>query len=103
MDIFSSSSWEILGDQSQPLSIFDAIAVSFYVNRGAMMQNPIENSRRDNVILEDISPFAIGFIGSENDRSFLVSPGDQLEETVRSQLVKRQITDLIYDQKLKLR
>ncbi len=86
-----------------PLSIFDAIAVSFYVNRGAMMQNPIENSRSDNVILEDITPFAIGFIGSENDRRFLVSPGDQLEETVRSQLVKRQITDLIYDQKLKLR
>jgi len=52
----------------------------FYVNRGAMMQNPIENSRRDNVIFEDISPFAIGFIGSEDDRSFLVSPGDQLEK-----------------------
>jgi len=98
-----SSSWEILRDQSLPLSIFDAIAVSSYVNRGAMMQNSIENGRRDNVILEDISPFTIGFIGSEDDRSFLISPGDQLEETVCSQLVKRQIADLVYDQKLKLR
>ena len=68
-----------------------------------MMQNPIENSGRDNMILEDISPFAIGFIRSENDRSLLVSPGDQLEKTVRSQLVKRQIADLVYDQELKLR
>jgi len=98
-----SSSWEILRDQSLPLSIFDAIAVSFYVNRGAMMQNSIENGRRDNVILEDISPFAIGFIGSENDGRFLVSSGDKLKETVRTQLVKWQIADLVYDQKLKLR
>jgi len=68
-----------------------------------MVQNPIQNSRRDNVILEDISPFAIGFIGSENDRSPLIPPRDQLEETVRTQLVKRQIAYLIYDQELKLR
>lgn len=81
-----------------PLSIFDAIAVSFYADRGAMMQNPIENSRCDDVILVDISPLAIGFIGSENDRSFLISPGDQLEETMRTQFVKRQIADLVYDQ-----
>jgi hypothetical protein len=68
-----------------------------------MVQNSIQNSRRDNVIPEDISPFAIGFVGRENDRSLLVSPGDQLEETVRSQLVKWQIANLIYDKKLKLR
>jgi hypothetical protein len=35
-----------------------------------MMQNSIKNSRRDNVILEDISPFAKGFVGREDDRSF---------------------------------
>jgi len=55
------------------------------------------------MILEDIPPFAIGFVGGENNRGFFIPPGNQLEEAVRSQLVKWQIAYFIYDQKLKLR
>jgi hypothetical protein len=49
-----------------------------------MVQNPVKNGCRNDVILEDISPFAIGFIGGENGRSFFIPSGYQLEETVRA-------------------
>jgi hypothetical protein len=67
------------------------------------MENPIENSRRDNVILEDISPFAIKLVGSENNRCLFISPADQLEEAICSKLIERQIANLIDDKKLELR
>jgi len=99
----STSSWEALRNQSLPLSIFESVAIPFNVDRSAMVQDPIQNSCGDNMILEDVSSFTIGLVRCEYDRSLLVPPGDQLEETVCTQLVKRQISYLIYDQELKLR
>jgi hypothetical protein len=58
------------------------------------MENSIQNSRRDDMILEDISPFAIRLIGNEYSRCFFISPGDQLEEAMCPKLIKRQIKSL---------
>jgi len=55
-----------------PLSILVPVAVSLYVDRRAMVENPIQNGRSNNVISEDISPLAIGLIGCEYDRPFLM-------------------------------
>jgi hypothetical protein len=67
-----------------------------------MMQNSIQDGGGDDVISEDISPFAIGLIGCEYDRSPLIPPGDQLEEAVGTQLVKGEISYLIDYQEVKL-
>lgn len=67
------------------------------------MENSIQNSHGDNVILEDISPFAIRFVGSEDNRRLFISPGDELEEAMCFKLIKGQIANLIDDQKLKFR
>ena len=51
------------------------------------MENSIQNSRRDNVILENISPFAIRLVGSE-DRPELRSFEVELVEDLRGYVVK---------------
>ena len=84
------------------LSIFKPVAVTFYIDRGAVMQNSIQNSRRDNMILEYVPPFAIGLVRCKDQRAFLIAPGYKLKEAVRAHLIEWHIPYLVYDQYLEL-
>lgn len=44
---------------------FQAVAVAFDVNRGAVVENPIQHRRSDHMVAEDLAPLAIGFVRGE--------------------------------------
>lgn len=48
-----------------------------------MMQKPIQQSRRQDLITEQISPGRKARIGRQQDRAMLITSSDQLEEVMR--------------------
>jgi len=71
-----------------PLSILEPVAVSLYVDRRAMVENPIQNGRSNNVISEDIAlakftlnPALTASIPNEMARCVFPTPGGPRKTT----------------------
>ena len=47
---------------------FQAVAVAFDVNRGAVVENPIQHRRSDHMVAEDLSPLPVGLVRGEDRR-----------------------------------
>jgi len=80
------------------LSVFHPITCSPDVHHRTMVEDPIEESCRDDLILEDLSPVSERLIRGKDGRSTLISARNQLEEAVCSWCIKWQVTDLVDDQ-----
>src|SRR5438128_9626880 len=65
-----------------------------------MMQQAIEDRRRDNRVTEDRTPFTVALVGSQNDAASFVAGADQLKEDRRAELIERQISPFIDDEYL---
>jgi len=100
-DHFSHLSREALGDKSLLFSFLQPVAIPLDVDRSAMMENPVEDSRCNHMIPEYVSPLAVRLIGCEYRRSPLVSSGYELEETMSTMIVEGEVSHLIDYQKLK--
>ena len=63
-----------------------------------MMQQPIQDRRRDQRVAKDFSPRPEAVVRGEDNGASLIPPGDELEEEVGAVLIKRDVADLIDDQ-----
>ena len=45
-----------------------------------MVENPIQDRRSNDRVAKDLIPLAKGSVESQNQGSFLIAPGDELEE-----------------------
>ena len=68
-----------------------------------MVKDPIEDRRRDHMILENFTPLAIRLIGCEYRGDAFISSGNELKEAMGTMIIERKIPHLIDDQQLKLR
>ena len=57
----------------------ESVAVAGDGEHHAFVQEPVEHGRGNGVIGEDLSPRGHSEVGGEDDRSFSVSAGDDLE------------------------
>ena len=76
-------------------ALLEPVTLAANVQRGGMMQQPIQDRRRDNRIAEDGTPFAVALVGSQNDAAPFVASADQLKEDRRTDLVQWQISHFI--------
>jgi hypothetical protein len=53
-----------------------------------VVESSIQNNCRNNVILENISPRVIRFVGSKDNGRLFISPEDQLGEAMSHKLIK---------------
>jgi hypothetical protein len=81
--------------QSNPTPILQPIALAADVDRGRVVQQTGEDSRRDDGLSEDRAPVAVTLIAGQNDAAALVAGADQLEEDGRTEIVQGQISHLM--------
>ena len=60
-----------------------------------MVEEPVEDSRGDHLVAEDVAPFGDGLIGGEQDAAALVPAGDELEEDVGAGALEGEIAQLV--------
>ena len=75
-----------------------AIAVASDIDQVAVMQHPVDECCRHDIISEDLAPFLKALIRGQHGGGFLVAAIHQLEEQHGPGVVDRQIADLIDDQ-----
>src|SRR6202012_2094863 len=68
------------------------------VDRNRMVQQAVEDRCGGDRVAEDRTPFAVAFVGSENDAAPFVAGADELEENGCAQIVQRQISHLVDDE-----
>ena len=71
-------------NQSGFTAFFEPVAIAANIDRRRVMQQPVEDGGCDDRIAEDRTPFAITFVGCENDAAALVASADQLKEDGRA-------------------
>jgi hypothetical protein len=64
------------------------------------MQEPVEDCGGDDIVDKDLSPLLERLIGCDDDGSFLVTFGDELEEEFGRLLGEGQISQFVDDQKI---
>jgi ATP dependent DNA ligase domain len=82
---FLSSRWH----QPGLAAILQPVALTPNVDRRRVMQQPVQDRRRDDRIAEDRSPISVTFVRGQDDAPAFVSRADQLEENRGSQIVQR--------------
>ena len=75
-----------------------AIAGALDLDDLSVMQQAIEQGCGDNLVAEDVAPFAEAAVGGEDHGAALVTCVDELEEQVGTAGGDRQIADLVDDQ-----
>lgn len=78
----------------------EPLAVPGQVEDFRVMNNLVDHGRSHGSVAEDIRPPAEGEVARENQRSVLVSRGDQLEEQIRRGLIEGDVSDFIDDDQL---
>jgi len=61
----------------------EPIRVALDIDRGRMMQDPVQDGRRDHRITEDLVPLGEAAVGGQDQGALLVAAGDELEEEMR--------------------
>src|SRR6266542_4098226 len=64
----------------------------------AVVQQPVQDGGGEDVVAEDLAPFAERLVAGEQDRAAFVAAGDQLEDHVGVGAGQRQIAHLVDDQ-----
>ena len=80
----------------------EPIALSFDVDGARMVEQAIQNGRRDDRIAKDLAPGAQALIARQDDGTPFIATGDELEEQVRPLPINRDIADLINDEEVGL-
>src|SRR2546427_727942 len=80
----------------------EPIAVALGEQGVAVMQQPIEDRRSEDVIAEDLAPLTDKLVGGDEKAALLVAASDELEEEMRRSLLEGQIAELVEDEELGL-
>ena len=73
-------------------------ACAFDSDDRRVVEEPVEEGRRDDGVSEDVAPFGEASVQSEDHRTFFVSGVYDLEEQARSALRYGQISDFVDDE-----
>src|SRR5690606_37282606 len=80
-------------EKARFLLFLDAVALPLDVDRDGMMQESVQYGRCQHCVTKDFSPCAVRFVGGEDDRSFFIAFGNDLEEKMRCGFVHLPISD----------
>jgi hypothetical protein len=80
----------------------EPIRVALDIDRGRMMQDPVQDGRRDHRITEDLVPLREAAVGGQDQGAFFVAAGDELEEQMSAVPVDGDVADLVDDQEFGL-
>lgn len=83
-----------------PAFLFQAVALSFDVDGGGVVEQPVEDGAGDDGVAEDVAPGAEALVAGERDGAPFVAAGDELEEEVCALAVDGDVADLVDDQEL---
>src|SRR5690348_8230570 len=72
-------------------AFFQPVTFAPNVHGGRMMEQSIQNRRRNDGIAENRTPLAIALVGSKYDAAPFIAGADELKENRRAQLIQRQI------------
>lgn len=64
------------------------------------MQEPIEDGCCQNLISEDLTPLAVGFVRGVDDRTSAVTAADKLKQELGRHPVEREVAHLVQDEQL---
>ena len=93
--IVSGPSWALLlSSQSRATSV----ALHVHLEDRGVMDEAIDGCQGHGRILEDLSPFAEGLIGRDQERAALVASADQLEQHGGFRLVLGHVHQIVQDQ-----
>ena len=76
----------------------ESVACAFDSDDGGVVEQPVEEGRRDDGVAEDVAPFGEASVRSEDHRAFFVSGICDLEEQACAALRDGQISDFIDDE-----
>ena len=79
-------------------AFLQAIRLTLDVDHGTMVQNPIQGGRGNRNVGEDLIPLGEGLVGVEDGGSFLIPPGNELEEQVCALGIHREIANFVDDE-----
>ena len=71
------------------------VAVAADVDGDRVVEEAIEDGRRDDGIAEDLAPRAEALVAGQDDGAALVATGDELEEEVGAVAIDRDVADLV--------
>ena len=57
-----------MGEESLLPPFFQAVTIAFDVDRGAVVENPIQHRRSDHMVAEDLPPLPVGLVRGEDRR-----------------------------------
>jgi hypothetical protein len=80
----------------------EPVGVALDVDRGGVVQDPVQDGRGDDRVAEDLVPLGEAPVRGQDQRFFFVPPGDELEEQMRAVTVDGDVADLVDNQKLGL-
>jgi hypothetical protein len=61
------------GEDAAEVSVFDAVAVSFECDDFGVVHEAIDHGSGDDVVTEDFSPAAEGFVGGDDEAGLFVA------------------------------
>ena len=70
-------------------ALLERVTFAAEVDRSGVVQPAIEDRRCDDRVAEDRAPFALAFVGSQNDAAPLLACADELKEDRGAQLLQR--------------
>src|SRR5579859_2664292 len=89
------------GKQACLPPVFQPVALPTNVDRGGMMQQPVQNGGGNDRISKDRAPITIAFVRSQDDAAAFVACAYQLEKDGGAHLVQWQVSHLIDNQNLR--
>ncbi len=77
---------------------FEPITVAFDIQRRRVMQQPIQDGRGQDMVVEDLAPIQETLVAGDDQAGPLVAPHHQAEEQAGFLAGERQVADLVDDQ-----
>jgi hypothetical protein len=81
---------------------FPAITLDVHFQDRGVVHEPVDSRQRHGLVGEDLSPFAEGLIGRDQQGSAFIAGGDQLEQHTGLGLILGDVGDIVEDQQLVL-
>src|SRR5712664_4085098 len=83
--------------------VLQPVGVAADVDGDRMVQDAIEDCRRDDPVAEDVAPAPEALITGQDHRPPLVAAADELKEEIGAGAVDRQVADLVDDEQARHR
>ena len=85
--------------QSGPLFVLEAVAMTFAGDGGRVMQEAVEHGRGDHLVPgEDLGPLGVALVAREDDGASFIATRDDFEEETRLSGLQRQKADLVEEE-----